>query len=79
MNSCSSQKPTNQRDDLPLMTFASVLFTSFRSISVGQALAAPQANPSAETSLLELEIDEHDNRLYALTPDEIKIVEEASK
>jgi hypothetical protein len=37
------------------------------------------AEPAADTSALEREIDERVYRLYALTPDEIKLVQEAAK
>ena len=46
---------------------------------VDKILAAKRANPNADTSALEREIDEHVYRLYGLTPDEIKIVEESLK
>lgn len=42
-------------------------------------LAAKQKNPAADTSALEREIDQQVYALYGLTPEEIKIVEEASK
>jgi len=42
-------------------------------------LKAKQANAAADVSALEREIDERVYRLYGLTPEEIKIVEEASK
>ena len=41
-------------------------------------LAAKQKNPAADTSSLEREIDQQVYVLYGLTPEEIKIVEEAS-
>lgn len=40
---------------------------------------AKQANPAADVSAHEREIDDRVYRLYGLTPEEIKIVEEASK
>jgi hypothetical protein len=46
---------------------------------VDRILAAKQANPHADVTNLEREIDEHVYRLYGLTPDEIKIVEESLK
>ena len=46
---------------------------------VDKILAAKRANPNADTSALEREIDEHVYRLYGLTPDEIRIVEESLK
>jgi hypothetical protein len=42
---------------------------------VDQILAAKRADPSADVSALEREIDERVYRLYGLTPEEIKIVE----
>ena len=42
-------------------------------------LAAKRADPSADTGGLEREIDEQVYRLYGLTVEEIKIVEEASQ
>jgi hypothetical protein len=38
-----------------------------------------QADPSADVSALEREIDERVYRLYGLTPEEIKIVEEDAR
>jgi len=46
---------------------------------VDRILAAKQKNPAADTSALEREIDQQVYALYGLTPEEIKIVEEASK
>ncbi len=46
---------------------------------VERILAAQRGNPSADTSTLEREIDQHDDRLYGLAPDEIRLVEEAAK
>ena len=46
---------------------------------VDRILAAKQANPHADVTNLEREIDEHVYRLYGLTPDEIRIVEESLK
>jgi hypothetical protein len=43
---------------------------------VERILAAKRANPSADTSALEREIDQRVYHLYGLTEDEIKIVEE---
>ena len=45
---------------------------------VKKILSAKQANPAANTSKLEQEIDEAVYALYGLTPEEIKIVEGAS-
>jgi adenine-specific DNA-methyltransferase len=45
---------------------------------VDKILAAKQANPQADTSAWEQEIDEPIYRLYGLTPEEIKIVEEST-
>ena len=45
----------------------------------GRILAAQPANPAADTSALEREIDQHVHALYALTPAEIQLVEEATK
>ena len=42
---------------------------------VGQILAAKKANPDADTSALESEIDKLVYRLYDLTPEEIAVVE----
>lgn len=42
-------------------------------------LAAKRADPSAETTDLEREIDQHVYRLYGLTPEEIKVVEESGQ
>ncbi len=42
-------------------------------------LAAKQRDASADTSALEREIDELVYALYGLTPEEIKIVEDAGK
>jgi hypothetical protein len=44
---------------------------------VERILAAKRADPDADTSAWEREIDERVYRLYDLTPDEIKIVEES--
>ncbi len=41
--------------------------------------AAKRADPAADTSALEREIDERVYRLYGLTPEEIKIIEEGTK
>ena len=46
---------------------------------VKPVLSTQHANPLADTAALEREIDEHVYRLYALTPDEIKLVEEAGR
>ena len=46
---------------------------------VERILSARRAAPLADTSALEREIDQRVYRLYALTPDEIKLVEEAAK
>jgi adenine-specific DNA-methyltransferase len=46
---------------------------------VDRILAAKQADPQADVTDLEREIDEHVYRLYGLTPDEIRIVEESLK
>ena len=46
---------------------------------VERILSAKRAAPLADTSALEREIDQRVYRLYALTPDEIKLVEEAGK
>ncbi len=40
---------------------------------------AKRADPSADTSAWEREIDQLVYRLYGLTPEEIKIVEESGK
>jgi len=44
---------------------------------VNDILAAKRADPTADTSALEQEIDERVYRLYGLTEEEIKIVEES--
>jgi adenine-specific DNA-methyltransferase len=41
-------------------------------------LKTKQANAAADTSALEREIDERVYRLYGLTPDEIRLVEESA-
>ena len=46
---------------------------------VDRILAAKQRDAEADTSVLEREIDERVYRLYGLTADEIKIVEEGAK
>ena len=46
---------------------------------VDKILAAKRANPQADTSAWEREIDERVYRLYGLTAAEIKIVEESAK
>jgi hypothetical protein len=46
---------------------------------VDKILAAKRANPNADTSALEREIDERIYHLYGLTPEEIRIVEESLK
>ena len=46
---------------------------------VKQILAVKQKSPDADTGPLEREIDQQVYALYGLTPEEIKIVEEASK
>jgi hypothetical protein len=42
---------------------------------VERILAAKRANPQADTSAWEREIDERVYRLYGLTPAEIKLIE----
>jgi len=42
-------------------------------------LTAKQANPAADTSALEREIDQQVYALYGLTPEESQIVEGAAK
>jgi len=42
---------------------------------VDEILLAKRADPAADTSALEREIDQHVYRLYGLTPEEIEIVE----
>lgn len=37
------------------------------------------ADPSADTMALEREIDQHVHRLYGLTPEEIRIVEDSTR
>ena len=46
-------------------------------VLVERILSAKRINPSADTSTLEREIDQRVYRLYALTPEEIKLVEES--
>ena len=46
---------------------------------VDRILAAKQANPQADVTNLEREIDERIYHLYGLTPEEIRIVEESLK
>jgi hypothetical protein len=46
---------------------------------VDELLAAKRANPSADTTALECEIDRQVYALYGLTPEEIKIVEGAAQ
>ena len=46
---------------------------------VDRILAAKQRDARAGTSELEQEIDRHVYALYGLTPEEIKIVEDAGK
>jgi len=46
---------------------------------VDKILAAKRADPAVDVSSWEREIDQHVYRLYGLTPEEIKIVEEGSK
>jgi hypothetical protein len=46
---------------------------------VERILAAKRADPAADVSAWEREIDERVYRLYGLTPEEIKIVEEGVK
>jgi hypothetical protein len=46
---------------------------------VDRILRAKRADAAADTAALEREIDERVYRLYGLTADEIKIVEEAGK
>jgi len=46
---------------------------------VDRILWAKRADPSADTTALEREIDERVYRLYGLTADEIKRVEEGAK
>ena len=50
-----------------------------RGVLVDRILAAKQRDAEADTSALEREIDELVYALYGLTPEEIKIVEEASE
>ena len=42
-------------------------------------LAAKRADPAADTSALEREIDQRVYALYGLTPEEIKLVEERAR
>ena len=44
-----------------------------------RVLAAKRADPAADTSALEREIDQRVYALYGLTPDEIKIVEDSTR
>ena len=46
---------------------------------VCRIFAAQQQHPAADTSALEREIDQQVYALHGLTPEEIKIVEEAGK
>ena len=46
---------------------------------VDRILAAKRKNPEADTSALEREIDQLVYALYGLTPEEIRIVEEATQ
>ena len=46
---------------------------------VERILAAKRAAPLADTSALEREINQRVYRLYALTPDEIKLVEASAR
>jgi hypothetical protein len=46
---------------------------------VEKVVAAKQANPAADTSALEREIDQQVYALYGLTPEEIAIVEGSDK
>ena len=46
---------------------------------VDKILAAKRANPAADVSAMEREIDQHVYKLYNLTPEEIKIVESISE
>ncbi len=46
---------------------------------VGRIFASKKKHPAANTTALEREIDQQVYALYGLTPEEIKIVEEASK
>jgi hypothetical protein len=46
-------------------------------ILVNQILAAKEADPSADTTALEAEIDQLVYQLYGLTEEEIRIVEES--
>jgi hypothetical protein len=46
---------------------------------VDKILLAKRADPAADVSAWEREIDERVYRLYGLTPEEIKIVEGATK
>lgn len=46
---------------------------------VDRILAAKQRDARADTSAMEQEIDRHVYALYGLTPEEIKIVEDAGK
>ena len=46
---------------------------------VDRILVARRANPAADTSAWEREIDERGYRLYGLTKEEINLVEEGAK
>jgi len=46
---------------------------------VERILSAKRAAPDADTTALEREIDERVYRLYGLTADEIKLVEESAR
>lgn len=59
---------------LPIITPSDLIKNKIESL-VDQILAAKQANPAADTTALEAEIDQLVYQLYGLTEEEIKIVE----
>jgi adenine-specific DNA-methyltransferase len=69
------QKPLSE---IPLKVISATEQKPFIA-SVDRILAAKQANPAADTSALEREIDQQVYALYALTPEEIAIVEGTAK
>ena len=77
MTACFSQKQTKETKIGPVR--ASSSFVAFCSTSLERVLSAKRSHPSADTSPLEREMDERVHRLYALAPDEIKLVEGSGK
>ena len=68
--------PSNQLAQIPIPQADTAEHEALGGL-VDRILKAKRAKPSADTTALEREIDERVYRLYGLTPEEIRMVEEA--